>query len=905
MESDRHFRSLLALLAVGLFALAACNTDSQPETFTNNPLVATGKYTVINNLLSPDSTTWTFRDSAGTDSGAERPTCKGFACADTFHLPHSLRADSVSLELWTLGIRTTTLFFSERGSSPTLDLKKSTLRDTLDTLLLARYAFISADQKAVFAPLGVGAASLVGYYASLILEGDPSFVGKPWPVGMDTNSVRLALVYLACKSNLPVSQLLRLSLDSSAVQSDISTLIRAKLLLPADSATMFPPYPVRLVAPIGLNDSLTIGGRAVSVTGAFAWTAGTRAVPQIEIRSSTGLDTNISYKLSALPQGTATEWNLLNGVALRAKSTASAGTDTLIVTLATDSASVTSRTLVSIVPGPQPPILTPNGGAFNSIQTVVVGAPSVVDSIQISSDSLTWVRYSSAVKIDSSVTLYARARRNGAVSPVTAAVFSIHIPPTPNISPYGGIFHDPQTATISAAGSDSIQTSTDSTNWSRYSTAIPVAASQRIYARSFLGGISSAVSSATFAIDFPPVPTIAPGNGTFYGTQTILVVAAGSDSIQVSMDSSNWTRYTTTIVASESGKLYARSFLGGIPSVVATSVFSIRFPPLPAILPAGGTFTSPESASVSAPGADSIQTSTDSANWTRYANGVIVSSSGKLYARAFLGGASSVVWANFHIEIVTLSDLVVSGHSLSPVFGSGTLAYGTDTVASSTSSVVVSPTTTASSATVSCNEISCANPLPLTGLRTQDTIVVTNGTSTFTYYLTVYRRPASPSIAPSGGAFDTVRTAIVTAPGADSIQVSTDSAKWTTYTGGVNVAWSQKVYARAFVAGFVSAPTVAVFKINLAYDTTLASLRVNATTIPLVASKTNYTTDSVSVDFLSLTVYAVPTSPTATVTYNGSTSGLIDLIGPRTPVTIVVTNGGSTLTYSLAILQAQ
>jgi hypothetical protein len=98
---------------------------------------------------------------------------------------------------------------------------------------------------------------------------------------------------------------------------------------------------------------------------------------------------------------------------------------------------------------------------------------------------------------------------------------------------------------------------------------------------------------------------------------------------------------------------------------------------------------------------------------------------------------------------------------------------------------------------------------------------------------------------------------------------------------------------------------VAVFKINLAYDTTLASLRVNATTIPLVASKTNYTTDSVSVDFLSLTVYAVPTSPTATVTYNGSTSGLIDLIGPRTPVTIVVTNGGSTLTYSLAILQAQ
>jgi hypothetical protein len=52
-------------------------------------------------------------------------------------------------------------------------------------------------------------------------------------------------------------------------------------------------------------------------------------------------------------------------------------------------------------------------------------------------------------------------------------------------------------------------------------------------------------------------------------------------------------------------------------------------------------------------------------------------------------------------------------------------------------------------------------------------------------------------------------------------------------------------------------------------------------------------------------VTAQPTSSGATVTYNGKSSGYIDLIGPSTPVAIVVTNGGSSLTYSLDILQAQ
>jgi hypothetical protein len=98
---------------------------------------------------------------------------------------------------------------------------------------------------------------------------------------------------------------------------------------------------------------------------------------------------------------------------------------------------------------------------------------------------------------------------------------------------------------------------------------------------------------------------------------------------------------------------------------------------------------------------------------------------------------------------------------------------------------------------------------------------------------------------------------------------------------------------------------VAEFKINIVHDTTLDTLRVAASTIPLVSGVTTYTTDSVSVNYLSLTVEAIPKAPGATVTYNGKSSGLIDLIGPSTPVAIVVVNGGSTLTYSLKILQAQ
>jgi len=184
--------------------------------------------------------------------------------------------------------------------------------------------------------------------------------------------------------------------------------------------------------------------------------------------------------------------------------------------------------------------------------------------------------------------------------------------------------------------------------------------------------------------------------------------------------------------------------------------------------------------------------------------------------------------------------------------------------------------------------------------------VVTNGSSSRTYHLTVLRRPASPLISPNGGTFDSVKLATATAPGSDSIQVSTDSAVWSRYTAPIAVAWSKTIYARAWEAGTMSIPTVAGFKINIAHDTSLASLKVGSSiTIPLVAGKANYTTDSVSVSYFQLLVAATPSSPNATITYNGKSSGLIDLIGPSTPVSIVVVNGGSKLTYSLTILQAQ
>ena len=212
----------------------------------SGPVVVNATYTVGRVSLLPDSIAW----NAPKVTGSQKQNCNTttLECSDTFHLPEPLGTDSLAVQLWTLGIRTSTNYFGELGSSTTLTSRAISV-DNLDILLLSRYANLIAAQKASF---GIGPSGLVAYYASLILSADTAFAGKPLPVGMNADSVQEDLVLQGVQGGKTLAQLtsLSISLDTTTIRLDVSSLVQAKRLSTADSIGIFPAYPVRVTTPM-------------------------------------------------------------------------------------------------------------------------------------------------------------------------------------------------------------------------------------------------------------------------------------------------------------------------------------------------------------------------------------------------------------------------------------------------------------------------------------------------------------------------------------------------------------------------------------------------------------------------------------------------------------------------------
>jgi hypothetical protein len=373
MNFYRHPFRPLATFAVALFVLVACQNATEPTNATG-PIVANGTYTMGSSSRLPDSVAW----RSPTDSGSQKPICSQLTCSDTFLLSKPLGTDSLAVQLWTLGIRTSTIYFGEVGSSPVLALKASIRRDTLDTLLLSKYD--TASQKASFSALGQGASSLVAYYAKLILAGDTSFKGKALPVGMNTDSVKKDLVYLGIQSGLTENQIVGLAgLDSNAIRTFAGVLVNANLLRASDTTALL--HPVRVATAASVSGSLTAGGAAVAVSGSFSWNTGVQvSLSRISVRTQNSGDSSkfqLSYQFN--PRSTETSWVLSGNLTVQALASAPVGTDTLVVTLSSDPThSATVRVPFQVVAAPP------------STPKLVLLAPSsqLVNTLSQATDSL-------------------------------------------------------------------------------------------------------------------------------------------------------------------------------------------------------------------------------------------------------------------------------------------------------------------------------------------------------------------------------------------------------------------------------------------------------------------------------------------------------------------------------------
>jgi uncharacterized protein (TIGR02145 family) len=403
MKKPPHSLCPFATVAVGLLALVACQNATDSNTNSDSPVVATASFPIAVPRV-PDNATSFIQNDTVTNKlnclplGSDTST----TCTATLNLPHTLGTDSVALQLWTLGVQTYTLYFKESGGATKLDYSSNSVV-TLDTLLLSGFANLPAAQKSAF---GTGPSGLVTYYASLLLDKDTAVVGKALPVGMSIDSVKKELVRVGVDSGKTAAQLTSLSiqlgsitltLDTTTIRLDVSILIHAGVLSSADSTALYPAYPVQVTSPIAVSGPVVAGGSPVTVSGAFTWKAGKLVSPVIEVHTAKGVDTNFIFGTSNLPSKAATSWSLANNLTIQARSSVSVGTDTLEVTLSTDSGYfATSRATFKVVGrdttapalkilSPSSDTSVPNGTGSILVKAAATDSGSGLDSIAIGS----------------------------------------------------------------------------------------------------------------------------------------------------------------------------------------------------------------------------------------------------------------------------------------------------------------------------------------------------------------------------------------------------------------------------------------------------------------------------------------------------------------------------------------
>jgi uncharacterized protein (TIGR02145 family) len=244
--------------------------------------------------------------------------------------------------------------------------------------------------------------------------------------------------------------------------------------------------------------------------------------------------------------------------------------DSLWVTLvATDSSTTTTRDSIK-VRRLAPPTISPAGGTLSGTQTaaptISSNLPGGVISYATSGNSSVWTVGTSTL-VSTSQILYAKATVGGVTSSVDSAVF-LYLP----VLPTSGPLTQGQTLSISANGAyvqDSLSTGK---SWTT-TTTVQLTGSVKIFARSILGGVVSAIDSGIYVV--PPVLGPNPLANPYANSVTATASDPGASSIQWSTDNSIWHTGTSNQFTA-SGTFYARSILDGITSSTVSEAFVVK-----------------------------------------------------------------------------------------------------------------------------------------------------------------------------------------------------------------------------------------------------------------------------------------------------------------------------------------
>ncbi len=161
-------------------------------------------------------------------------------------------------------------------------------------------------------------------------------------------------------------------------------------------------------------------------------------------------------------------------------------------------------------PAVEPPVFSPDGGTYNTAQSVIITCPTAGAAIYYTTDGSDPTElsnlYTAPITVDYSLTLKAVAINSGVSSTVKSAAYTIVVD-TPVFTPDGGIYSTAQNVTITCATvGASIHYTTDGSDPTEssllYAVPIVVDRNTRLKAKAFYNGASSEVKSALYTVGY-------------------------------------------------------------------------------------------------------------------------------------------------------------------------------------------------------------------------------------------------------------------------------------------------------------------------------------------------------------------------------------------------------------------
>jgi LysM repeat protein len=569
-------------------------------------------------------------------------------------------------------------------------------------------------------------------------------------------------------------------------------------------------------------------------------------------------------------------------------------------------------------------------GTYTTSQSVTISDATAGATIYYTTNGSTPTTssavYSGPITVSATETLEAIAVESGYTnSPIATAAYFINATlPAPTFSLAAGTYTTSQSVTISdaTAGTTIYYTTngtTPTTSSTKYTGAITVSATETLEAIAVESGYSnSPVATAAYSIaSVVSAPTFSPAPGTYTSQQSVTIndATAGTTiyyTTNGSTPTTSSTKYMGAITVSATETLEAIAVESGYTnSPVATAAYSIAsVVSAPTFSPAPGTYTSPQSVTISdtTAGATIYYTTngnTPTTSSTQYMGAIWQSSTQTLKAIAVEAGYtnSSVTTAAYIIAPV------LPAPTFSPTGGGASWALFTTppsvTISDTTAGTTIYYTTNGNTPTTSSTKYT--GTITVSTTETLEAIAVesgyTNSPASSMLYTIAPILPA-PTFSLAAGTYTTSQSVTISdATAGTAIYYTTNGSTPTTsstkYTGAITVSATETLEAIAVESGYSNSPvaTAAYFISGNAQASAVSDFTISA-------SSTSASVTPGSSAVFALTVTPLSPATTFTTVVNLMASGLpAGATYSFSPATIAEGAGTTAVTFTVQLPQ--